>query len=119
MTDWLKEEFERINTPAEEVNTLRSENSLSAQRNSILQEADLIVNGERAVDYGDAIESFQKVSTMATLLANKEISPLDCCLVLKAVKLVRESYKHKRDNLVDECGYAEIENRIRTWIETE
>jgi hypothetical protein len=83
---------------------------------SILLEADSIVNGARATDYGDAVDSFKKIATVASILAGRELFPLECCLVLKAVKLVRESYKHKRDNLVDECGYAELENRIRTWM---
>ena len=39
-------------------------------------------------------------------------APKDCAVVMMAVKLVRESYKHKRDNLVDLCGYANILNEI-------
>jgi hypothetical protein len=91
--------------------TIKDEND-----KSILIEADEIVNGCRAADYGDAVESFQRIAALVSILANRPFTPLECCLVLKAVKLVRESNKHKRDNLVDESGYAEIENRIRTWM---
>ena len=85
---------------------------------SILEEANEIVNGSRATDYGDAVESFKKISILATAMSGEVLSPLTCCLVLKAVKLARETNVHKRDNLVDECGYAELENRIRDWRDT-
>ena len=79
---------------------------------SILSEAEEIVNGSRHSDYGDAKESFSRIATIASVMTGKEISPEDCCAVLMAVKLVRESFAHKRDNLVDLCGYAHIMNEI-------
>lgn len=79
---------------------------------SILSEAEEIVNGSRHSDYGDAKESFRRIATIASVMTGKELSPEDCCAVLIAVKLVRESFKHKRDNLVDLCGYAHIMNEL-------
>ena len=81
-------------------------------KQSILSEAEEIVNGSRHSDYGDAKESFSRVATIANVMTGKELSPEDCCAVLMAVKLVRESFKHKRDNLVDLCGYAHIMNEL-------
>jgi hypothetical protein len=78
----------------------------------ISQEAVKIVKGDRNTDYGSPVESFKKIANMASLLCNKEFTPLECLRVMKAVKLVRESYKHKEDNLVDLIGYTEIENMI-------
>ena len=80
---------------------------------SILSEAEEIVNGSRQSDYGDARESFSKVAAIASVMTGKELSPEDCCAVMIAVKLVRESFAHKRDNLVDLCGYAELMNRLK------
>lgn len=80
---------------------------------SILSEAEEIVNGSRQSDYGDAKESFSRVATIASVMTGKELAPEDCCAVLMAVKLVRESFKHKRDNLVDLCGYAELLNQLK------
>ena len=82
-------------------------------KQSILSEAEEIVNGSRHSDYGDANESFSRVATIASVMTGKELSPEDCCAVLMAVKLVRESFNHKRDNLVDLCGYAELLNRLK------
>ena len=79
---------------------------------SILAEAEEVVNGSRHSDYGDARESFGRIATIASVMTGKELSPEDCCAVLMAVKLVRESFAHKRDNLVDLCGYAHIMNEL-------
>lgn len=81
-------------------------------KQSILSEAEEIVNGSRQSDYGDANESFSRIATIASVMTGKELSPEDCCAVMMAVKLVRESFNHKRDNLVDLCGYAHIMNEI-------
>lgn len=75
---------------------------------TILEEANEIVAGARQQDYGHARESFARVATMASLMTGKQLTPQDCCKVLLAVKLTRESFKHKRDNLVDLCGYAHL-----------
>ena len=80
---------------------------------SILSEAEEIVNGSRHSDYGDANESFSRIATIASVMTGKELSPDDCCAVMMAVKLVRESFNHKRDNLVDLCGYAELMNQLK------
>ena len=83
------------------------------ENKSILSEAEDIVNGIRQSDYGDANESFSRIATIASVMTGKELSPEDCCAVMMAVKLVRESFNHKRDNLVDLCGYAELMNRLK------
>ena len=80
---------------------------------SILSEAEDIVNGSRQSDYGDARESFSRIATIASVMTGKDLLPEDCCAVMMAVKLVRESFAHKRDNLIDLCGYAELMNRLK------
>lgn len=80
---------------------------------SILAEAAEIRAGVRAVDYGDAVENFKLIAEIATLLVGVKITPEECCIVLMATKLARERCKHKRDNLVDLCGYADILYLIR------
>lgn len=75
---------------------------------SILTEAAQIRGGERNADYGDAVESFGKIARVANEMTGLTLTAADCCKVMMAVKIVRESYNHKRDNLVDLCGYADI-----------
>ena len=82
-------------------------------KQSILLEADMILNGDRQADYSDPVDSFDRIRKLASMLTGKELTADECCKVLMAVKLVRESFRHKRDNLVDLCGYSEILNRIK------
>lgn len=92
---------------------VKYEDVVEEREKSILSEAEEIVNGIRQSDYGDANESFSRIATIASVMTGKELSPEDCCAVMMAVKLVRESFAHKRDNLVDLCGYAELMNRLK------
>ena len=80
---------------------------------SILSEAERIVNGDRQADYSDPVENFKHIAAIASAIRKKELTAEDCCVVLMAVKLARESYKHKRDNMVDLSGYTEILYRIK------
>lgn len=82
-------------------------------KESILQEADRIVNGDRQADYSDPVENFRHIAAIASAIRKKELTAEDCCVVLMAVKLARENYRHKRDNLVDLAGYTEILHRIK------
>lgn len=80
---------------------------------SILLKADDIVNGARQADYSDPVKNFSDISELATFLTGKELSAEDCCLVMMSVKLCRERFKHKEDNLIDLAGYTEILYRIK------
>lgn len=88
-------------------------------KDNIAHEAVKILSGDRNVDYGSYIESFNKISTVASILTGKTITEEDCAKVLMAVKLVRESYKHKRDNLVDLVAYSIILNDLENEHTTE
>lgn len=80
---------------------------------SVLTEAAEIRAGVRAADYGDAVENFKVISDIASLLTGIRITAEECCIVHIATKLARERHKHKRDNLVDLCGYADILHIIK------
>jgi hypothetical protein len=80
---------------------------------SILSEAERIVNGERQADYSDPVENFKHIASIASAIMGKSVTAEECCIVMIAVKLARENFKHKRDNLVDLAGYVEILNRIK------
>ena len=72
-----------------------------------------ILNGSRDADYGDCVENFARIARLASIMCGKEITPYDACNVLIAVKLSREAYKHKEDNIVDMIGYLEILNKLK------
>ncbi len=75
---------------------------------NILETADLIVNKrseEADRKYGPFSEGMEKVGKFATLMGSKEITTVDAFNVLVALKLSRESYNHKEDNLLDAVAY--------------
>ena len=87
---------------------------------SILAEAERIVNGERAADYGDSTANLLRIASIAELLIDdsewevlckQELTGTVIAKVMIAVKLARERNKHRRDNLVDLAGYAELLDR--------
>ena len=88
-------------------------NSESLKHDSnILDSAKNILFGDRDSDYGDFVQNFKEISAISKILTRKDLTPEDCCKVLIAVKLAREGYKHKEDNLIDLCGYTNILNEI-------
>lgn len=86
---------------------------IKTENKSILSEAEEIVNGNRQSDYGDAANNFHRIANIVnSMYPQLNINAQQCCAVLMAVKLIREGFRHKRDNLVDLCGYTHIMNEI-------
>lgn len=85
---------------------------MSTTNKSILEEAAEIRSGSRNADYGDAAENFKRIAQIASLITGQVVDPKTCVAVHIATKLSREAHRHKRDNLVDLCGYADILQRI-------
>jgi len=80
-------------------------------KETVAQEANRIVNGDRRGNYGSPLKDFGRTSGMLNaLLAHKlreKLSEEDVSLIMICVKLSRlaNSPDH-RDSLVDICGYA-------------
>jgi hypothetical protein len=75
---------------------------------NILEIANEIVNlgsQEKERQYGPFIQGMKKASDIASLICNKEITTKDMYICMIALKLSRESYCHKEDNLLDACAY--------------
>lgn len=79
---------------------------------SILPEAETIVHGERAADYGSPTVGFGKTAALWSAYLGIDISAKDCAAMFALNKFSREKHKHKRDNLVDIAGYAEVMRMI-------
>lgn len=87
---------------------------------NILEEADNIINhrtGEQARTYGPFIECNERIAKIASLLCNKEITTKDIYMFQIALKLGREAYSHKEDNLLDVCAYIGALNNYYNGIE--
>jgi hypothetical protein len=106
---WLKQYFDIYEI--EKVKEMDAMNK-KAEVKSILTEAESIVNGDRDVQYGNPNEAFKEYSNILEATFGIKLTPAEICKVQIAIKLGRLKYKHKRDSVVDLCGYAEILNRL-------
>lgn len=75
---------------------------------NILEKANDIVNNrseEKQRQYGPMAEGMIKASKIASELCSKDISAVDMYKCMIALKLSREAYSHKEDNLLDCVAY--------------
>jgi len=75
---------------------------------NILEKANEITNKrseEKERMYGPFEESMTKAAEIATLMTSKIITTEDMYKCMVALKLSRESYSHKEDNLLDAVAY--------------
>jgi|GEM_PF-1492375 len=80
------------------------------QNKTILEEAAQITSTDRNIDYGHPAEDHGRVAAFWTTFLgvklNEPLTPQEVCIMMILLKISRERNKHKRDNLVDICGYA-------------
>ena len=75
---------------------------------NILEQANEIVNSrseEKERMYGPFDEGMEKAAQLASIMTGKNIETKDMYLCMVALKLSRESYNHKEDNLLDCVAY--------------
>lgn len=80
---------------------------------SILEEAQRLVHGDRGTDYGHPHTDYACTAAIWNAIierrtgVNPNITPDLACLMMVGVKLSREAGKPKRDNRTDAAGYLE------------
>lgn len=100
---------------------------LGLKTESVLEEAQRLVHGNRQADYGHPIVDYKATGRIWGALIERwlvslgfplppegfpDVDPRICTLMMAGVKLSREAGKHKRDNNVDTAGYAECTEMI-------
>lgn len=86
---------------------------------NILERANQIVNErseEKEREYGPFSECNNRAAKIASVLSSKEISVLDIYYFQIALKLARESFSHKEDNLLDAVAYIGALNNYKEGI---
>ena len=84
-------------------------------RESVCEEADRLVSGDRQSTYGHPFDDFSKTGRLwAVILGLPEVTPEQVALCMGMVKVSRllNSPDH-RDSLVDLCGYAKTYHLVR------
>ena len=75
---------------------------------NILKKADEIVNERREEkdrQYGSFPEGMEICAELASLMRNKQFDAEDAFAMLIALKLSREHFNHREDNLLDAVAY--------------
>jgi hypothetical protein len=75
---------------------------------NILEEANNIVNKraqEKERIYGPFEHGMEKAAKLASIMTSKDITTEDMYKCMVALKMSRESYSHKEDNLLDAVAY--------------
>lgn len=85
---------------------------------TILQEAQRLVYGDRGADYGHPLDDFARTAAMWSAILGAPVTAEQVGLCMIAVKISRQCNRAKRDNMTDAAGYAAtvqmvIEERAR------
>ncbi len=78
------------------------------ENGSILEKANEIVNKrseEKEREYGPFSEGMVRAAKIASGMSGKDVSAHDMYISLVALKLSRQSYNFKEDNLLDAVAY--------------
>ena len=79
---------------------------------TILQQAQLIVDGQRRDDYGDMRASFKRIAGMWSSYLGTDVNMFDVAHMMIMLKLSRNHDRYNKDSMVDVCGYAYCADRI-------
>ena len=81
---------------------------MEKKKNILLQANDIVFerNEEKERMYGPFIEGMSEAARIASLMSRKEITTTDMFNCMIALKLSRQSYNHKEDNLLDLVAYT-------------
>jgi hypothetical protein len=83
---------------------------------NILEKANEIVNTrseEKERMYGPFEEGMERAAMIASGCTGKDLTASDMYLCLVALKLSRQSYNHKEDNLLDAVAYLGSLNNFK------
>lgn len=75
---------------------------------TILSEANQLITGDRAVEYGDARESFVRIAQLWSTVLGQRVTPLEVIRCMIALKVSRAADGYHRDSYVDIAGYAAL-----------
>lgn len=85
---------------------------------TILQEANRLIYGERAQQYGPPKENFKDIANTWTvllrrkLLPDAQLDPEEIAAMMGALKIIRFINSRDRDSVVDWAGYAGTAERV-------
>jgi hypothetical protein len=77
-------------------------------RTAILDDATMLINGDREADYGTPQESFGCIADMWTAYLGNPVTAADVCNMMVLLKVARLRNGPHRDSNVDGAGYMAL-----------
>ena len=75
-------------------------------KETVLQEAQRLISGDRNEAYGHPIDDFDRAGRIiGAILGIPDVPAEKIPLIMQAIKISRECHRPKRDNAVDGAGY--------------
>lgn len=87
--------------------------------NSVLQEAESIIYGDREQTYGEPDKNLRHIAEQWELFLLQKhncdinLTPEDVCYMMADLKKCRQMNSPKRDNIVDGIGYLALTERVK------
>lgn len=72
---------------------------------TVLEEAQRLIYGDRNASYDHPLDNFRRIADIWSVIFGIKITEEQVGLAMVGVKIAREAYSPKRDNLVDGAGY--------------
>ena len=101
------EKWDNIGKHSVEQNNL-IKTTVRKSRSNVLTQADKLVNGARADEYGDAKQNFEDIAKLWSVLLGTEVTAQQVALCMIAVKSARLMKSDSPDSWVDICGYGAL-----------
>ena len=81
---------------------------------TILDDADELIHGDRAEQYGDAQQSFENIADIWSVIIGAPVTTKQVALMLAGLKLARLAHDTgHRDSWVDLIGYAALGSGVK------
>ena len=80
---------------------------------SLSEEALKLIGGDRRESYGPVRQGFEEIAQVWSIILKTPVDAQQVAQCMIAQKLCRDTYKPKRDNLVDIIGYTELLGALR------
>lgn len=79
----------------------------------VLEQAGMLVSGDRAETHGDARQSFIRVSEMWSAYLGQEVKPVDVAHMMVLFKMTRAEFgQRNEDDWRDMAGYAALASEV-------
>lgn len=86
----------------------------SKKQQSVLQEAQSLIHGARQKTYGSPLKNWQRTAAIWSIVLGVEVTPRQAVMCMIGTKMARQVHKPTRDNIVDICGYAGLDELIES-----